>query len=140
MFNDDQATQPVQNNKLYVGNLPWSVDTDKLIEIFSDFGQIDESGTIVIVDKMSGRSKGFGFVQFVEESHAQDALEAMNGYEIEGRELKVTIARPKQPRSNFNDRRGGGGYNRGGGSRGGYNRGGNSGGGYGRNNDSRGSY
>jgi RNA recognition motif-containing protein len=114
-------SQKVNNNKLYIGNLPWSVTSEQLADMFGQFGEIVEDGAIVITDRMSGRSKGFGFVEFTEEEAAKAALEAMNETEIEGRSISVTIARPKAPREN----------------RGGFNRGGNRGG-YGRNNDRRG--
>lgn len=114
--------QPVNNNKLYIGNLPWSVTSEQLADMFSQFGDIVEDGAVVITDRMSGRSKGFGFVEFTEEEAAKAALEAMNETEMDGRKISVTIARPKAPRENR------GGFNNRGGSRGGY----------GRNNDRRG--
>jgi len=79
--------------KIYVGNLPWSVDQAKLKELFSEFGEITEA--TVISDRFSGRSKGFGFVTFSKDEEAKKAVEAMNGKEIEGRELKVSEARPR---------------------------------------------
>ena len=78
--------------KIYVGNLPFSVDQDKLKELFSEFGDITEA--VVISDKYSGRSKGFGFVTFAEDAFAQKAIEAMNGKDLEGRPLKVNEAKP----------------------------------------------
>jgi len=126
-------SQKVNNNKLYIGNLPWSVDSQGLEEMFGEFGEIVADGAVVITDRMSGRSKGFGFVEFVEEDAAKQALEEMNEKEIDGRSISVTIARPKAPREDRggygggnnrsfgrdNDRRGG---NDRGGDRGGYNR------------------
>ncbi|NCO10987.1 RNA-binding protein [Candidatus Pacearchaeota archaeon CG_4_9_14_0_2_um_filter_39_13] len=79
--------------KVYVGNLPWSVDNEKLKELFSEFGEVTEA--VVIIDKYSRRSKGFGFVTFVNDEDGQKAIEAMNGKEIEGRELKVNEAKPR---------------------------------------------
>ncbi len=98
--------------KVYVGNLPWSVDGNKLKEMFSEFGEISEA--TVITDKFSGRSKGFGFVTFNSDEDANKAISEMNGKEIEGRELKVNEAKPMEPRED-RPRRSFGGGNRGGG-------------------------
>jgi RNA recognition motif-containing protein len=81
--------------KVYVGNLPFSVDDEKLRELFSSYGEIEESS--VIKDKFSGRSKGFGFVTFKEDENAKKAIEAMNEKEVEGRNLKVNEAKPMDP-------------------------------------------
>ena len=95
--------------KIYVGNLPFSVGQEKLQELFSEFGEIEEA--TVISDKFSGRSKGFGFVTFKDEASAKKAIEAMNEKEVEGRGLKVNEAkpmdpdRPKRPQGNFNRER-----------------------------------
>lgn len=84
--------------KLYVGNLPWSVKDDKLKELFSSFGDIEDA--VLIKDKFSGRSKGFGFVTFANEEDAKKAISEMNGKEVEGRALTVSEARPMAPRDN----------------------------------------
>ena len=92
--------------KVYVGNLPYSVDSEKLKELFSKFGEIEEA--TVISDKFSGRSKGFGFVTFKEDEAAKKAIAEMNGHKVEDRELKVNEAKPMdpdRPRRNFNQRR-----------------------------------
>ena len=81
-------------NKIYVGNLPWSVDDKKLKEMFEKFGEAEEAS--VVSDRFSGRSKGFGFVTFKEEADAKKAVAEMNGKEVDGREIKVSIARPKE--------------------------------------------
>ncbi len=81
--------------KVYVGNLPFSVDDEKLREIFSSYGEIEEA--TVIKDKYSGRSKGFGFVTFKGEESAQSAISEMNDKEVEGRRLKVNEAKPMDP-------------------------------------------
>lgn len=78
--------------KLYVGNLPYSVNSDELRKIFSEFGEVVDA--VVISDKYSGRSKGFGFVTFATEDMAQKAVEGMNSKELGGRSLVVNIARP----------------------------------------------
>jgi len=94
--------------KVYVGNLPWSVDHAKLVELFSPFGEIEEA--TIITDKFSGRSKGFGFVTYKDEESAKKAIAEMNEKEIEGRNLKVNESkpmdpdRPKRPRRDFNRR------------------------------------
>jgi len=81
--------------KVYVGNLPFSVDDEKLRELFSAHGEVEEAS--VIKDKFSGRSKGFGFVTFKEDENAKKAIEAMNEKEVEGRNLKVNEAKPMDP-------------------------------------------
>ena len=81
--------------KIYVGNLPWSVDSNKLKELFSEFGEIEEA--TVIMDKFSGRSKGFGFVTFSNDADAKKAIDGMNEKEIDGRALKVNEAKPMDP-------------------------------------------
>lgn len=90
--------------KIYVGNLPFSVDDAKLREIFQSFGEIEEA--IVISDRRSGRSKGFGFVTFKDDDSANKAISEMNDNEIEGRKLKVNEAKPfdpdSKPRRDFN--------------------------------------
>lgn len=85
-----------QKNKLYVGNLPYSVNDGSLSELFAEFGEVSEAK--VITDKFSGRSKGFGFVTFAKDEDAAKASEAMNGKEVEGRALNVNVARPMAPR------------------------------------------
>ena len=90
----------MQNCKIYVGNLSYDVTADQLNQLFSEFGTIKES--IVITDKHSGRSKGFGFVEYSDPAAAQKAIEALNGKEHEGRSLKVSEAKPQTSR---NDRR-----------------------------------
>ena len=106
--------------KVYVGNLPFNVDDEKLREIFSKFGEIEEA--TIIKDKYSGRSKGFGFVTFANDENAKKAVEEMNEKEVEGRALKVNEARPMEerpPRRDFGGRGGGrdGGRGFGGGGR-----------------------
>jgi RNA recognition motif-containing protein len=78
--------------KVYVGNLSYSVTTDELRKIFTEFGEVVDA--TVITDKMSGRSKGFGFVEYGEEEMAQKAVDEMNGKEVDGRKLVVNFARP----------------------------------------------
>ncbi len=94
--------------KIFVGSLPFSVRDDKLNELFSQAGTVESA--VVIMDKMTGRSKGFGFVEMSSDEEAQKAVEMFNNSELEGRNIVVSEARPQEdrPRSNF------GGGNRGG--------------------------
>ena len=82
--------------KVYVGNLPWAVTDDKLKELFSSYGEVSEA--VVIKNKFTKRSKGFGFVTFSDEGSAAKAISEMDGKEVEGRALKVTEARPMEER------------------------------------------
>ena len=94
--------------KVYVGNLPFTVDDEKLKEFFAPYGEIEEA--TIIKDKFSGRSKGFGFVTFKDDEAAKKAISEMNEKEVEGRNLKVNEARPidpdrpRRPRRDFNRR------------------------------------
>jgi len=97
------------SKKLYVGGLPYSTNEEAIKEYFSQAGAV-ETATI-ITDRMSGRSKGFGFVEMSTEEEAQKAVEMFNGKEFEGRNLTVNEARPLEERA---PRTGGfGGGNRG---------------------------
>jgi len=92
------------NKKLYVGGLPYSTTQDGLQQGFAAAGNVESA--IVITDKMSGRSKGFGFVEFATEEEAAKAIEMFNGQEFEGRRITVSEARPMEPRDprrDFND-------------------------------------
>ena len=108
--------------KLYVGSLSYSTTDDQLKQHFSQAGTV-ESAT-VITDKMSGRSKGFGFVEMSTDEEAQKAVEMFNGQELDGRTIVVNEARPMQPRAprqgGFGGRGGGYGGGRGGFGGGGY--------------------
>ena len=83
--------------KLYVGNLPWSVDNSQLEELFSEFGSVISAN--VITDRDSKRSRGFGFVEL--ESGGPEAIEAMNDSDLEGRKLTVNEAKPRTNNSLF---------------------------------------
>ncbi|MCI0640068.1 MAG: RNA-binding protein [Gemmataceae bacterium] len=100
--------------KLYVGNLPYSVGDAELEQLFAAHGSVQS--VQVIMDRDTGRSKGFGFVEMGTDQEAQAAIAALNGKEVDGRTLTVNEARPKE------DRGGGGGGGRGG--RGGFGGGG----------------
>ncbi len=84
--------------RLFVGNLPWSIDTDGLREVFSQFGEVKDSK--VIEDRETGRSRGFGFVE-LDDAGAKKAIEEMNGTEVDGREIVVNEAQERPPRRNF---------------------------------------
>ena len=79
--------------EIYVGNLPWSVGDQDLADTFKQYGTVDRAS--VIVERPSGRSKGFGFVTMNDDSEASAAIEALNGSDMGGRPLKVNEARPK---------------------------------------------
>lgn len=89
---------------IYVGNLPYSVDDQQLQELFAQHGTVTSAR--VIMDKFSGQSKGFGFVEMPEKAEALAAIDANNEMSVDGRNLRVNESQPK-PRDN--DRRGGGG-------------------------------
>lgn len=91
--------------RLYVGNLSYNIRDDELREIFAAYGQVDSAQ--VIMDRMSDRSKGFGFVEMANDNEAQAAIQALNGKDVKGRPLTVNEARPREER-------GGGGGGRGG--------------------------
>jgi len=133
---------------IYVANLPQSVSSEQLNQLFEAYGNVESAK--VIVDHFTGASRGFGFVEMEDEVEAKEAIQGMNGQELDGNILDVKEARPREERGGFN--RGGGGGNRGGGFNrggsgggGGFNRGGGGGGfnrggggGFGRDRDSRG--
>lgn len=83
--------------KLYVGNLPYSADQQALEEAFSTCGTVDSAN--VIMDRDTGQSRGFGFVEMSSDSEAQKAIEELNGFNMGGREIRVNEAKPKAPRS-----------------------------------------
>ncbi|BAL98027.1 RNA recognition motif domain-containing protein [Rubrivivax gelatinosus] len=111
-------------NKLYVGNLAYSVRDDSLQQAFAQFGTVTSAK--VMMDRETGRSKGFGFVEMGSDAEAQAAINGMNGQPLEGRAIVVNEARPREDRPGGFRSGGGGGYG-GGGSYGG----GGGGGGYG---------
>ncbi len=97
-------------NKLYVGGLSYSTTEGQLQEVFSAHGTVESAR--VITDRVTGRSKGFGFVEMSSGGEAQKAIEALNGTQLDGRTLTVNEARPQEKRSGF-----GGGRREGGGRR-----------------------
>ena len=83
-------------NKLYVGNLPFSENDESIQALFSDSGTVTSAS--VICDRETGRSKGFGFVEMSTDEEAAAAIAALDGKEINGRALKVNVAKPKEDR------------------------------------------
>lgn len=117
-------------NKLYVGNLPYSFSDSDMQQAFGQFGTV--SSAKVMMERDTGRSKGFGFVEMGSDAEAQAAIKGMNGQSMGGRDLVVNEARPMEarpPRSGGYGGGGGGGGGYGGGGGGGYGGGGRSGGG-----------
>ncbi len=88
-------------NKVFVGSLPWVTTSDELKQLFSQVGTVVSAS--VMVDKMTGRSRGFGFVEFETETQAQEAVTMFNGKDFQGRSLVVNEARPEtsRPQSGF---------------------------------------
>jgi RNA recognition motif-containing protein len=103
--------------KLYVGGLPYSTQEDALKEHFAQAGNVVSA--VIIMDKMSGRSKGFGFVEMSTDAEAQSAISMFNGQEFEGRKLTVNEARPMEARPPRTGGFGGGNGGYSGGNRGG---------------------
>ncbi len=91
------------SSKLYVGNLAYSVRDDDLQQKFGEFGGVQSAK--VMMDRDSGRSKGFGFVEMSSPAEAEAAIRGMNGQNVDGRDMVVNIARPMEPRTG-----GGGGF------------------------------
>ncbi len=84
----------MSNNKLYVGNLPYSIDDDSLRHNFSEFGGVQSAK--VMMDRDTGRSKGFGFVEMANEQEAEAAIAGLNGMSVGGRSIVVNVSRPKE--------------------------------------------
>ena len=82
------------SKKLFVGSLPWAVNDEALKQAFAAYGTVVSA--TVVTDRRSGRSKGFGFVEFENDSEAKAAIEALNGSEMNGRNIVVNEAKPKE--------------------------------------------
>lgn len=95
----------MNSKKLYVGGLPYSVSDGQLSELFTPHGTVDSAR--VITDRMTGRSKGFGFVEMSSQEEAESAIESLNGTDLEGRSITVNEAKPRESSGGS---RGGGGY------------------------------
>ena len=98
--------------KLYVGNLSYDTSESELHQMFSEHGEVTSAN--LVMDRETGRPRGFGFVEFANDDHAKAAIEALNGKSMGGRDLTVNEARPRENRG------GGGGGGGGGGRRGGW--------------------
>ncbi len=98
--------QKQENQKLYVGSLPYKTTEDDLQQIFSQFGPI--KSIKIVIDRDTGQSKGFAFVEMESADDAQKAIEGVNGSELGGRTLVVSIARPPTERGERGPREGGG--------------------------------
>ena len=96
---------------IYVGNLPYSAGDEDLREAFEKHGSV--SSARVIIDRDTGRSKGFGFVEMPDSGEAEVAINVVNGVELDGRNLKVNEAKPREPRGDRGGGGGGGGGRRG---------------------------
>lgn len=130
MDQSQNTQQQVNPRKLFVGNLSWSLSSEDLRQRFAEFGEVEDA--LVLTDKFTGRSKGFGFVTMATEEAAQAAIAGLNDQDFAGRNIVVNVAQPPRPREDRGGFGGGRGSDRGGfrggrgGDRGGY-RGGNGG-------------
>ena len=93
--------------KIYVGNMPYSTSSEELHELFAEHGNVVDAN--VVMDRETGRSKGFGFVEMPNDAEAREAIDALNSSQLSGRTLRVSEARPRPDRGP----RGGGGGGRG---------------------------
>lgn len=112
--------------KIYVGNLSYNVGDQELGEVFAQYGNVESAR--IVIDRESGRSKGFAFVEMSTDEEAKEAIEKLNGTELGGRNMNVSEAKPMAPRENRGGFGGGGGGGRSN-SRGGFGGGGSGGGG-----------
>jgi RNA recognition motif-containing protein len=88
---------------LYIGNLDYGINEEKLKQIFEEFGEVTSAN--IITDKYTGRSKGFGFVEMPNNAEAQAAISALNGKSFNNREMNVNEARPKSENDNYSGNR-----------------------------------
>lgn len=122
-FNGEMLSETVKakgncmSNKLYVGNLSFSTTEDKLRDLFSQYGTVE---SVKIIKDEIGRSKGFAFVEMSSESEASDAAKNLNGNELDGRTIRVDLARPQEARPRTSSGPRGGGSSNGGERRGGF--------------------
>ncbi|OFZ18898.1 MAG: RNA-binding protein [Bdellovibrionales bacterium RBG_16_40_8] len=98
--------------KLYVGNLSYNTDDASLQQVFAGAGNVESAR--VIIDRATGRSKGFGFVEMSSDEDAAKAISSFDGQEVDGRKIRVSEAKPQEPRQNRGFGGGGGGGGRGG--------------------------
>lgn len=110
------------SKKLFVGGLPWSVTDNELRSMFTEHGEVISAS--VLMDRETGRSRGFGFVEMSSDEDAEKAIKMLNNSKVGERQIVVNEAKPREDRGGYNDNRGNrsGGFDRRGGNRGGYNR------------------
>jgi len=113
-----QVRGNLMGKKLYVGNLSYNVNNGELEQMFAPHGTVESAS--IIMDRDTGRSKGFGFVEMGSDQQAQSAIDALHGKEIGGRSLTVNEARPREDRGGFGGGGGGGRRDGGGGRDGGF--------------------
>ena len=89
--------------EIYVGNLPWTASEQEIADTFGEYGTVEKA--TIIVDRDSGRSRGFGFVTMNDADQGNAAIEGLNGFEMAGRALKVNEARPREERPQRRERR-----------------------------------
>ena len=94
---------------IYISGLSYGVKDADLNDLFAEYGEI--SSAKVIIDRETGRSKGFGFVEMANDAEGQKAIDELNGVEFDGKVISVNVARPREERPRYNNNRGGGGYN-----------------------------
>lgn len=87
----------MDKKKLFIGSLPWAINSDSIKDLFAQYGEIVDA--VVISDSATGRSKGFGFVTFANEADAEKAQSEMDGKDVEGRNIVVNFAKPRENRS-----------------------------------------
>jgi RNA recognition motif-containing protein len=90
---------PAKVFRAFVGSLPWSVTSDQLRSMFSRIGPVTDA--VVLTDKQTGKSKGYGFVEMASEAELKAAIAKFNGYEMQGRTIVVNAAEPKSPKTLF---------------------------------------
>lgn len=96
------------STRIYVGNLPYSATNDQLAQLFGQYGEVSEA--IIVMDRDSGRSKGFGFVQMDDDAAARTAIGALNGSTLDERAIRVSEAQAREDRRDGGRPRGNGGY------------------------------
>jgi RNA recognition motif-containing protein len=96
---------------IYVANIPWKASEDQLKQLFAEYGEV--SSAKIIMDKVTQRSRGFGFIEMADDSSGRNAINSLNGADFLGKNLVVNEARPREDKPNFRSN-GGGGFRRGG--------------------------
>ena len=86
--------------RLFVGNLSYSLSQEEMADLFAQYGTVESAK--ILTDRETGRSKGFGFVEMASPEEAQECIAKLNGYDLQGRKVSVSIARPQAPRDNSN--------------------------------------